>query len=77
MILERLNQLDPDMKSKEEVLKANHLFFKLLVAEFERHSDLVENVNRSTGCETINADTINKINFGTFMKQPQNWRDVR
>lgn len=68
--------LDADFDNKEKVLKANHFFFKLLVEHFPRHSKYLENANRTTGSSAINADNINKIIFGTFMKQSINWRNV-
>lgn len=77
LVQERLDTLDPMTDEKAKVLKANHLFFKLLVNNFQRHSKYLENVNRSTGLTAVTAENIDKIIFGTFMRQPQNWRNVR
>lgn len=76
LILERLLHLDPNMKEKENILKANHLFFKLLVENFHKHSKYLENVNRQMDTSGVTANNISKIIFGTFMKQPQSWRSV-
>lgn len=76
LILDRLRQLDPNMKDKENILKANHFFFKLLVENFQRHSKYLESVNRQTDSNGITANNINKIIFGTFMKQSASWRNV-
>lgn len=76
LVLDRLNHLDPLTEDKEKVLKANHLFFKLLVGNFQKHSKYLESVNRQTGLSAVTADNIDKIIFGTFMKQPSNWRNV-
>lgn len=76
LILERLNHLDPNFTDKEKILRANHIFFKTLQQNFNKHVKLLESVNRSTGNNAINSENINKIIFGTFMKQPEAWRNV-
>lgn len=76
LIMERLKHLDSNFEDKEKVLTANHIFFKLLVSNFGRHAKCLESVNRSKGINAVNAENINKIIFGTFMKQPQAWKNV-
>lgn len=74
LVFDRMNHLDSITEDKEKVLKANHVFFKLLVSQFQKHSKFLENVNRSTGLNAVTSNNINTIIFGTFMKQPDNWR---
>lgn len=74
--MERLRHFDFEIEDKQRSLEANHAFFKLLVANFPKHAKHVENVNRLTGSSAITSNNINKIIFGTFMKQPLSWRNV-
>lgn len=76
MIAERLKFLDPAFHEKETKLKANYLFFKSLVTNFHKHSKYMESVNKSTRSTVINSSNIDKIIFGTFMKQSDKWRNV-
>lgn len=76
LITERLHHLEPDLEEKEKVLKAYHFFFKLLASNISRHSKYLENVNRQNSVSAITPSNINKIIFGTFMKQPITWKNV-
>lgn len=75
-VVERLKHLDPEYEQNEKILKVNHLFFRLLMENFDRHSKLVESANRVSGCTQITSENAVKVIFGTFMKQPASWRNV-
>lgn len=73
MLLERLKSLDHQFEEHEKRLKANYLYFKILAADFKKFS-----IDSTLPPESryIDASNIGSVIFGTFMKEPSQWRDV-
>ena len=76
LIYDRLHHLEPEFEQKADVLNANYQLFKLLAQNIALHAKYLDNLNRKYTIGVIHPGNIHKIIFGTFMKQPQNWRNV-
>jgi hypothetical protein len=47
-----------------------------LIENFHKHQKYLESLNRSNNVSAINANNFKKTIFGTFMKMPEQWRNV-
>lgn len=64
------------MDEKTDFLWSCHTLFQLLKKNIQLHAKLLENLNRKFDVSSITPSNIQKIFFGTFMKQPVLWRNV-
>jgi hypothetical protein len=71
-----LRSTDPSFEDSETILRSNHLFFVTLIENFHKHQKYLESLNRSNNVSAINANNFKKTIFGTFMKMPEQWRNV-
>lgn len=63
----------------EKILRAYHTCFIQLVKNVQKHGKYLDSVNRMNNNFLITPNNITDSNviFGTFMKQPIKWRNVR
>lgn len=76
LINERLHNLKPEMDDKADILLGSHTLFQILKKNIQLHERSLENLNRKYDVSSITPNNIQKIFFGTFMKQPVLWRNV-
>lgn len=78
VIMDFLKRSSDDFVANEKILKANRTCYKLLIKNIPKHLKYLDNVNRNHDNFIITPYNIQNSNiiFGTFMKQPQRWRNV-
>lgn len=78
VIMDFLKKSSEGFDTNEKIIKANHICFKLLILNIQKHLKYLDNVNRSHDSFVITPYNIKNPNiiFGTFMKQKQVWRNV-